>query len=522
MTDTQPNFLKFVSGKISLKYFLLAIFLIVILIATGVSLKILYFTHNASAVLNKPQSSTNESSNNQRSESLKQLIPSLTSTGPIKVVYNLPEKQPVVYITIDDGWYPNEEVLKLMQQYHLPITTFLIEQAAQEHPDFWHEFVRAGGHIEDHTFSHPFLTHLSLADEKNQISQPLDYFRQYGPLPDELRPPYGDFNSDVGQAARDSGIKYIVMWNAEMRDSTLYTRNNQELKPGDIILLHWVPGLEQEIVKLLNIIQKQNLGIADLTQVLNGEPLTISWLKAPIPTSTLVTGGSKPVINNSVPPSNTNQTAASSTTAAPSLKGTVDAGSTADTTKIIISDTVAAGDNFKVLVSNTAVTGYKSNQVPSGAKAYTCGSDITGVSPTNKYVGLYEVDANGNIVKFTAYTLTSANIKNPSAQSLVISGSGSVYTLKLTFDTLDATKLPVASAFVIKDTTSGKSIASSTVTVSSPGANVVNLAITGIVINSGDTVSVSYTKPALNPLQDINGNQVDTISATGALTAKLP
>lgn len=283
MIDIEQTSRKSISGKLSLKYFLLGIFLLVI--AIGLSLKILYFTHNNSAAPNKLQSSTNMALNNKGSESVAQLSPSLTSGVPIKVVYELPVNQPVVYITIDDGWYPNHEVLKIMQQYHLPITTYLIEQAAQKHPDFWHEFVAAGGHIEDHTVDHPFLTHLSLADQKNQISQPIDYFRQYGPPPDELRPPYGDFNLEVGQAAKDSMIKSVVMWDAEMKNSTFSTRSGLGLKSGDIILLHWEPGLDQELIKLLNIIQKQDLGIADLTQALNNEPLTICWLKTPIPIS---------------------------------------------------------------------------------------------------------------------------------------------------------------------------------------------------------------------------------------------
>lgn len=279
MMDNKPGIRKDVHINPYLKYSLLGIFVVVIAIASG----ILIFVRDTATEPKGPHSSATEFLNNHRSESLEQLNPSLSSAGPVKVVFDLPEKQPVVYITIDDGWYPNEEVLKLMQQYHLPITTFLIEQAAQKHPDFWHKFVSAGGHIEDHTVSHPFLTHLSLADQKSQISQPLEYLRQFGPLPDELRPPYGDFNAEVGQAARDSGIKYIVMWSAEMRDSILSTTSNRGLKPGDIILLHWVPGLDQEILKLLNIIQKQNLGIADLTQALHGEPFTICWLKTPIP-----------------------------------------------------------------------------------------------------------------------------------------------------------------------------------------------------------------------------------------------
>ncbi|AFM41793.1 putative xylanase/chitin deacetylase [Desulfosporosinus acidiphilus SJ4] len=277
---------------------ILGFFILVLVISTTVFLKIYFY--NASNSLNKPNkplSSANAALNNNRSESLDQLNPTKTSAGPIKVVYELPEKQPVVYITIDDGWYPNEEVIKLMQQYHLPITTFLIEQAAQKHPDFWNEFLKSGGHIEDHTFSHPYLTHLSVTDQKNQISQPIDYLRQIGSPPDELRPPYGDFNSEVGQEAHDSGIKYIVMWDAEMENSKFTTRNALGLKAGDIILLHWVPGLDKELIELLNIIQNQNLGIADLTQALNGEPLTICWLKKPIPVpkpkATTSTGTSK-------------------------------------------------------------------------------------------------------------------------------------------------------------------------------------------------------------------------------------
>jgi|GEM_PF-4399048 Predicted xylanase/chitin deacetylase len=280
MIDVNPSSQKPVFGKLFTKYYPVIIFILVIVISL-----LLYFHHKESAIpknaetkANMPISSTKIPLNNKS-------VSSTDSAGIIKAIYALPVKQPVVYITIDDGWYPNQEVLKIMQQYHLPITTYLIEQAAQRHPDFWHDFVNAGGHIEDHTFNHPFLTHLSKADQINQISQPINYFRQYGPPPDELRPPYGDFNSEVGQAAKDSGIKHIVMWNAEMKNSIFTTRNGQELKPGDIILLHWEPGLDQEIIKVLNIIQKQNLGVADLTQGLNSEPLTICWLKAPIPIS---------------------------------------------------------------------------------------------------------------------------------------------------------------------------------------------------------------------------------------------
>jgi peptidoglycan/xylan/chitin deacetylase (PgdA/CDA1 family) len=37
-----------------------------------------------------------------------------------------------IYITIDDGWTPSAEVLDLMHQTYLPITAFLIANAARQ------------------------------------------------------------------------------------------------------------------------------------------------------------------------------------------------------------------------------------------------------------------------------------------------------------------------------------------------------------------------------------------------------
>src|SRR5262249_60950790 len=60
-----------------------------------------------------------------------------------------------IYITVDDGWTPSPRVLDIMRQTHLPVTAFLIEQAAQRDLPYWRSFVQAGGAIEDHTGSHP-------------------------------------------------------------------------------------------------------------------------------------------------------------------------------------------------------------------------------------------------------------------------------------------------------------------------------------------------------------------------------
>jgi hypothetical protein len=66
-----------------------------------------------------------------------------------------------IYITIDDGWTPSAAVLALMHTTYLPITAFLIADAAREHLSYWRAFAAAGGLIGDHTVSHPDLTKLA-------------------------------------------------------------------------------------------------------------------------------------------------------------------------------------------------------------------------------------------------------------------------------------------------------------------------------------------------------------------------
>ena len=58
-----------------------------------------------------------------------------------------------------------------MHQNYLPITAFLIADAAKENLGYWKEFAAAGGIIGDHTVSHPYLTKVTLRQATAQWGQ---------------------------------------------------------------------------------------------------------------------------------------------------------------------------------------------------------------------------------------------------------------------------------------------------------------------------------------------------------------
>ncbi len=172
-----------------------------------------------------------------------------------------------IYITVDDGWTPSAGVLDLMRQTHLPVTAFLILRAAQRNLPYWRAFVAAGGTVGDHTVSHPNLTKVSLRQATTQWGQArAGLGGLLGRTPDMGRPPYGAFDRTVQAAAFRGGLTALVGWSATVGSTGgVHTWDGRKLEPGEIVLLHWVPGLGHQMVRLLRVIHAQHLNPTPLT-----------------------------------------------------------------------------------------------------------------------------------------------------------------------------------------------------------------------------------------------------------------
>lgn len=179
-----------------------------------------------------------------------------------------------VYITIDDGYFPDNRVIDVIRSEHVPITTFLIAEAAAEHLSFWKSFVTAGGQIQNHTYSHPDLTSLSKGDAEGQWARTNKLYKGwFGQAPVLGRPPYGALNHRVAVAAREAGLSSIIMWSALDDGAGIQTWNNKPIAPGSIILLHWMPGLYDSLVAVLRAVADNHLVPAFLTATGAGLPV---------------------------------------------------------------------------------------------------------------------------------------------------------------------------------------------------------------------------------------------------------
>jgi peptidoglycan/xylan/chitin deacetylase (PgdA/CDA1 family) len=111
------------------------------------------------------------------------------------VYYKVPTTQPVVFLTIDDGWTPSLPVLELLRARHLPVAVFLVDRAWRRDPAYFRALQAAGATVEDHTLTHPVLSRLPLARQEREVcGGAAGEAAGFGTRPTLLRPPFGAFD----------------------------------------------------------------------------------------------------------------------------------------------------------------------------------------------------------------------------------------------------------------------------------------------------------------------------------------
>jgi peptidoglycan/xylan/chitin deacetylase (PgdA/CDA1 family) len=178
----------------------------------------------------------------------------------------------VVFLTIDDGVFQDPAFLALAQRQHLRFTVFLTtSMAGGKRAAYFTALQRAGAVIEDHTLTHPWLTRVSASERRRQICQAAQVDKQvFGRRAQLLRPPYGDHNAAVMASAKACGMHAVVGWDAVMPQSgQLQTWFGKPvLHPGDIVLMHFLPGMTGQVQRLEALLAAQHLRLALLENYL--------------------------------------------------------------------------------------------------------------------------------------------------------------------------------------------------------------------------------------------------------------
>lgn len=155
-----------------------------------------------------------------------------------------------VALTFDDGPSPayTRQILDVLAQYGVPATFFVIGRSAAENPELVARMAAEGHSVQNHTWSHAWLTRYSDASITGQLAQANQVIEELtGEAPNCYRPPFGAVNERVRTLAAAQGLT-TIMWDVDPWDwkhPGSYAVASHVLGRtggGDIVLFHDTAG----------------------------------------------------------------------------------------------------------------------------------------------------------------------------------------------------------------------------------------------------------------------------------------
>ncbi|MEP3838320.1 MAG: polysaccharide deacetylase family protein [Algibacter sp.] len=140
-------------------------------------------------------------------------------------IWEVPTTKKVIYLTFDDGPTPDitKWTLKVLKQYNAKATFFCIGNNVEKYPEIFHEVLKAGHAIGNHTNNHikgwktsskDYVNNIDLCESflKKQVSNSkTEKVMQTGLTTNLFRPPYGQITPKQGKALIGLGYK-VIMW----------------------------------------------------------------------------------------------------------------------------------------------------------------------------------------------------------------------------------------------------------------------------------------------------------------------
>ena len=192
-------------------------------------------------------------------------LPSIPGEAP--VISRVETTDPVVFLTIDDGHTRTPEVLAAFDSLGVPATLFLLDGPVQAGADFFRAMPNTA--VEGHTRNHPDLRTLSEQAQQAEICGNADTIeRTFGRRPVLFRPPYGAYNDATKRAAAACGVTAVVMWEESVNGQVVSYASVPQLRPGDIVLMHFRPTFVEELRTISQQVEQAGLRFALLEDYL--------------------------------------------------------------------------------------------------------------------------------------------------------------------------------------------------------------------------------------------------------------
>jgi len=198
---------------------------------------------------------------------------------PPSPIYKGHPDKPMVTFIINVAW-GNEylsEMLATLKKYNVSASFFLEGNWVKKNPELAKMIVSAGHEVGNHSYSHPDMKQLTADKAREQMIKTNEIIEAAtGEKCKWFAPPSGSYRDETVKIANELNMK-TVMWTVDTVDwrkpspEVLISRVMSKIDKGSMVLMHPTESTAKSLDQLITLIQKKNLQIGTVTELMNEE-----------------------------------------------------------------------------------------------------------------------------------------------------------------------------------------------------------------------------------------------------------
>ncbi|NLL70242.1 MAG: polysaccharide deacetylase family protein [Epulopiscium sp.] len=163
-------------------------------------------------------------------------------------IYCVEQEDKKIAISFDAAWGADDtdDLLRILEKHNVKTTFFLVGDWVKRYPEEVKRIAATGHEIGNHSDTHPHVGKMSKDAIKKEIMAAHQRVKEVTGIDMNLfRPPYGEYNNTVIEAAEECGY-YTIQWDVDSLDWKEYgvdplirqVLDHKHLGSGSIVLFH--------------------------------------------------------------------------------------------------------------------------------------------------------------------------------------------------------------------------------------------------------------------------------------------
>ncbi len=197
---------------------------------------------------------------------------------PPSPIYRGNPAKPMAAIMINVAWGDEHlaEMLNTLEEENVQATFFLDGTWLSKHTETAKDILRRGHELSNHAWSHPMMSRLSPARQREEIAKTEALLRELGVDNRWFAPPSGDYDDRTVRVAHELGLR-TVLWTLDTVDwknppaDAIVQKISRQVGPGHLILMHPTASAKRALPGILQAIRAKGLTPGTVSRTLSSE-----------------------------------------------------------------------------------------------------------------------------------------------------------------------------------------------------------------------------------------------------------